>query len=174
MAAHTSTLVSVDEYLHSSYDPDCDYVDGVIEERNVGELEHSDFQSTLTGTIFNLALSLKIRVLTEQRIKVAPLRYRIPDICVVKGRHKPPPILTEAPLICIEITSREDRLDRLIRRLRDYVAMGVPHVWVVDPRERVGFIYANGLELNETGIFEAPEVGLRINLADMFAIIDAE
>jgi len=35
------TLVSVDEYLHTSYDPDCDYVDGAIVERNVGERDHS-------------------------------------------------------------------------------------------------------------------------------------
>lgn len=32
--------VSVAEYLASSYRPDCDYVDGVIEERNLGEKEH--------------------------------------------------------------------------------------------------------------------------------------
>src|SRR5580704_12261637 len=31
------TLISVEEYLASSYKPDCDYVDGHIEERNLGE-----------------------------------------------------------------------------------------------------------------------------------------
>ncbi len=34
------TLVSVDEYLHSVYEPDVDYVDGVLEDRNVGEKKH--------------------------------------------------------------------------------------------------------------------------------------
>jgi Uma2 family endonuclease len=174
MAAHTSTLVSVDEYLHSAYDPDCDYVDGMVEERNVGELEHSTFQYEFSRALGDGARSAKVRVLPEQRVKVAPFRYRVPDLCVMLGRRMDSPILTEPPLICVEITSREDRLDRLIRKLRDYVAMGVPHVWVVDPRERVGFIYKDGLDLNESGIFEAPEIGLRINLADIFAAIDAE
>ena len=35
------TMVSVDEYLHTAYHPDCDYVDGVVEDRNVGEKDHS-------------------------------------------------------------------------------------------------------------------------------------
>ncbi len=33
----TGALVSVDEYLRTSYRPDCDYVDGILVERNVGE-----------------------------------------------------------------------------------------------------------------------------------------
>ena len=31
----------MEEYLATSYRPDCDYVDGEIEERNLGEKEHS-------------------------------------------------------------------------------------------------------------------------------------
>jgi len=43
------TLVSVEEYLHTSYRPDCDYVDGDIVERNFGELDHSDLQSEIVA-----------------------------------------------------------------------------------------------------------------------------
>ena len=35
------TLISVEEYLNTSYDPDVEYVDGVLEERNVGDWLHS-------------------------------------------------------------------------------------------------------------------------------------
>jgi hypothetical protein len=38
------TLISVEDYLASAYEPDCDFVDGHIEERNVGELSHSRVQ----------------------------------------------------------------------------------------------------------------------------------
>jgi hypothetical protein len=38
------TLISVEDYLASAYEPDCDFVDGHIEERNVGELSHSMVQ----------------------------------------------------------------------------------------------------------------------------------
>ena len=39
-----ATLVPVEEYLSTSYDPDCDYVDGELEDRNVGEKGHSKVQ----------------------------------------------------------------------------------------------------------------------------------
>ena len=48
--------VSVEEYLHSVYDPDVDYVDGVLEERSVGEWDHAWLQRTL---LFALALQEK-------------------------------------------------------------------------------------------------------------------
>jgi len=35
----TGELISVREYLTTSHDPDCDYVDGVVEERNGGKIE---------------------------------------------------------------------------------------------------------------------------------------
>ena len=35
------TLISVEDYLASCYEPDCDFVDGHVEERNVGEWDHS-------------------------------------------------------------------------------------------------------------------------------------
>jgi hypothetical protein len=34
MQALTKTAISVDEYLATSFSPDCDYVDGHVEERN--------------------------------------------------------------------------------------------------------------------------------------------
>ena len=37
----TGALISVSEYLSTSYSPDCDYVDGVVEERNLGEHDHA-------------------------------------------------------------------------------------------------------------------------------------
>jgi hypothetical protein len=40
----TGSLVSVHEYLSTSYRPDCDYVDGVVLERNLGETDHSLLQ----------------------------------------------------------------------------------------------------------------------------------
>ena len=42
-AAQTiSDLLTLEEYLRTSYRPDCEFVDGVLEERNVGEYEHSN------------------------------------------------------------------------------------------------------------------------------------
>ena len=42
MATAADPLVSLYEYLHSNYQRDMDYVDGVLEERNLGENTHAD------------------------------------------------------------------------------------------------------------------------------------
>ena len=41
------TLISVEEYLNTSYDPDVEFVDGVLVERNVGDEDHSNVQSNI-------------------------------------------------------------------------------------------------------------------------------
>jgi hypothetical protein len=43
--------ISVEEYLSTGYEPDCEYDDGVVQERSLGEFEHSFLQALLT-TIF--------------------------------------------------------------------------------------------------------------------------
>jgi hypothetical protein len=41
-------LLSIEEYLHTSYRPDVHFVDGEIEERNVGEFTHGTLHSLLS------------------------------------------------------------------------------------------------------------------------------
>ena len=41
-------VVPVEEYLSTTYRPDCDYVDGEVRERHVGEYEHANLQARLT------------------------------------------------------------------------------------------------------------------------------
>ena len=36
--------ISLDEYLSTVYDPDCEYVDGELIERNMGESDHSGYR----------------------------------------------------------------------------------------------------------------------------------
>jgi hypothetical protein len=44
----TTTAISIEEYLNSSYEPDMEYIDGRLEERNAGEIEHSDVIAAVT------------------------------------------------------------------------------------------------------------------------------
>ena len=82
-------LVSVEEYVHSSYDPDCDYVDGASVERNVGELDHSDLQSEIVTCFRARKRKSGIYAFAEQRVQISPSRFRIPDVCVVAGKNRP-------------------------------------------------------------------------------------
>ncbi len=125
-------LISVEEYLATSYRPDCDYVDGRIEERNLGELDHSSLQTAVAAYFFSRRKQLNITVVVEQRVQVSPKRFRIPDVCVVLGKATEQ-IFRTAPFLCVEILSREDRMKRVRERIDDYLAMGVSYVWVLDP-----------------------------------------
>jgi len=51
--AATTAHVSVEEYLNTVYRPDCDYLDGEILERNLGEWDHNKLQMTLGSYFFS-------------------------------------------------------------------------------------------------------------------------
>jgi Uma2 family endonuclease len=144
MAASTQT--SVEEYLKTAYRPDCDYVDGVIEERNLGERDHSWTQGRLVTFFMSQFRETGIAALPEWRVQVRPTRFRIPDVVVTRGKPEEQ-ILTKPPLLCIEILSPEDTVSRTNARIQDYLDFGVPVVWVVDPAERTLWIYRrSGME----------------------------
>ena len=74
--------------------------------------------------------------MTGQRVRVnEEPRYRIPDICVKALPHPVTPILTQ-PDLAIEIVSPDDEVPEMLAKIGDYLAAGIPHVWVVDPYKR--------------------------------------
>jgi Uma2 family endonuclease len=168
----SSTAVSVDEYLHTAYRPDCGYVDGEVIERNVGEFQHSMIQGILIRMLYEYARRLPIRVVPELRMRVSRTRFRIPDICVMLKEQRPEPVLTTAPFLCIEILSPEDRMSRVIERVREYLAFGVNYVWVVDPENRTAYSYTKneGREMNDRLITANPEIS--ISLSELFVELD--
>jgi Uma2 family endonuclease len=137
----TATGISIEEYLGKSYEPDCDYVDGELEDRNVGQRDHSYLQAAISGFFFALRRRLGCHVFTEQRMRVSKTRVRLPDVCVVLGPYPEEPVFTKPPFLCIEIVSPDDRISRMQRKLRDYFNFGVKYVWVIDPQERRGWIH---------------------------------
>ena len=137
----TATMVTISEYLETSYRPDCDYIDGELQERNLGESDHSRLQISLASYLFSREMLWGISAFTEQRVQVRDTRYRVPDITVVAGPVTGIPVLREPPFLCIEILSRGDSMDEVQSRIDDYLAFGVPYVWVLNPRTRRGFVY---------------------------------
>ena len=116
------TLISVEEYLRTSYRPDCDYVDGEVVGRNMGEWDHSRLQGKLLVYLARYEKAGCIAV-PEQRVQVGAARFRIPDICLVLGEPGEK-ILTKPPFLCIEVLSPEDRLSRVMVRVKRVMAIG--------------------------------------------------
>lgn len=138
-------LVSVEEYLRTAYRPDCDYVDGVVLERNVGEKSHSNLQKRVLRYLEDREEQLGIFAIQETRVQILPTRFRVPDVCVFAGPEPDEEIFTQPPFLCIEILSPEDRTGRMQARIDDYLGFGVPYVWVIDPMARRAWIYTREL-----------------------------
>ena len=82
-------------------------------------------------------------------------------------------VRTTPPFIAIEILSPEDRMNRVIVRLKDYLAMGIEHVWLFDPSERVAYTYtASGLKLVEESRLTIPNSPIYLDLPEIFAALD--
>lgn len=136
-------LVSVEEYLRTVYKPDCDYVDGVVLERNVGEKSHAKLQLAILMYLRNREEQWGIFAIQETRVQISPTRYRVPDVCVFSGPEPDEEIFTHPPFLCIEILSPEDRMSRMQARIDDYLGFGVHYVWVIDPKSRRAWAYTS-------------------------------
>ena len=173
MATSSPVIVPLEEYLRTSYRPDRDWIDGETKERNMGEQLHAIVQVFFAHLFKNHARDWKIRALTEQRVQVLPNRFRIPDVCLVQRNAPIEAILRTPPILCIEILSREDRMSDIQERVEDYLAMGVPTVWVIDPHRRRAYAALSNGALGPAPT-ELTVVGTEIHvpIADIFAELD--
>jgi Uma2 family endonuclease len=115
MGMSVETLISVEEYLNTSYDPDMEYVDGVLEERNVGDLLHSMTQSNI---IYHVRRKYpRVFVAPELRSQTRSTRYRLPDVCVLLALPKTK-YLFEAAFLAVEILSDDDRTSETLQSSR--------------------------------------------------------
>ena len=163
------TLISVEEYLATSYRPDCDYVDGRIEERNLGEWDHADLQTAVAAYFRARAKKWGIRAVVEQRVQVSATRFRIPDVTVIIG-DPDGKILRKPPFICIEILSPEDRLSRVEQRIGDYLKMGVANVWLLDPETRRVYVATKeqGLHQYKGEVLRTENPAVEVPLREIF------
>jgi Uma2 family endonuclease len=167
------TLISVEEYLRTSYSPDCDYVDGEVRERNLGEFDHATLQTEVAVWFANHRREWKILVVVEQRVQIAARRFRIPDVAILPGDYSKDPIVRVPPLICVEVLSPEDRTSRVRERCNDYLALGVGHVWVIDPAKREGFAAdAAGFHAPPENVFSVPGTPIHLPLQAILAALD--
>ena len=166
----TTTAISVEEYLNSSYEPDMEYIDGRLEERNAGEIEHSDVIAAIMYWFQQHATEWEIWVRPDVRMQVSPARFRVPDIALCARSSKDKRIVREAPLVVMEVLSPEDRISRYHQRIADYRAMGVRGIWVIDPENRRGWDCSTGNWI-ETTDFRLPPVVM--NLAEVLVGLQA-
>jgi Uma2 family endonuclease len=162
-----TTLISVAEYLAASYSPDREYVDGVLEERYLGQYDHARLQTVLAAWFLRREREWNVRVVVEQRVQVSPTRFRVPDVAVFDRAQSVEQVFTRPPLIVIEVLSPEDTWRRMEERVKDYLDFGVPHVWILDPGPRRAWT-ATRSGFAETRILEVAGSPIAIPLEELF------
>ena len=173
MAAVTQPAhVPLEVYLRSSYEPDAEYVDGVIEERPMGENEHSAWQHALDVWFGQHAKEWGIRVRPELRVQVSKSRFRVPDIALIDRNRPVEKFATSPPVAVFEILSPEDSLNRMMAKLADYERMGIQTILVLDPNGRHFRYCRGGLESLPPQPFDLPGSACRFDLAEVEKLLD--
>jgi Uma2 family endonuclease len=164
----TATLVTVEEYLSTSYeDGDREYVDGEVQERNLGEFDHSDLQ-TAVSTYLRTRYKGLVWVGVELRVQVKRTRFRIPDVTVIVGARSGR-IATVPPFIVIEVLSPEDRADRVLAKINDYLEFGVANIWVLDPEAKTATAYTReGVTPVSEGSLRTVDPEIELPLSELF------
>ncbi|MGO9894631.1 MAG: Uma2 family endonuclease [Bryobacteraceae bacterium] len=169
----TSLLVSEREYLTTSYEPECEFDDGRLIERNTGELPHSMLMTACACLLHGRRKQYGIQVLPVLRIRIAPQKYRVPDVCVYKQPAPRDPIPSTPPFIAIEILSPEDRMSCVRKKIDEYLAFGVAYVWLIDPDTRRADVYtASSIYEVKDGVLRTESPAIEVPLAELFQALD--
>jgi Uma2 family endonuclease len=164
--------VPLEVYLRSSYEPDAEYVDGVIEERPMGENEHSAWQHALDVWFGQHEKEWGLRVRPELRVEVASHRFRVPDLALLDRSLPIERFATHPPIAVFEILSPEDSLNRMMTKLADYERMGIQTILVLDPNGRHFRYRLGGLESLPPSPFDLPGSACRFDLGEIEKLLD--
>ncbi|HEX4808799.1 MAG TPA: Uma2 family endonuclease [Bryobacteraceae bacterium] len=162
-----ASAVPLAEYLGTAYDPDCEYIDGQVVQRSVGEYPHSRVQGLLYAYFLRRRKPWGVTPIIEQRVQVTPTTFLVPDICVLSGPEPATKIVTEPPLIWIEVLSSEDRPVRVSRKVRQAIQFGAAYVWVIDPETLESYV------TTQEGEYDLVDQTLRIPTRDIVVPLPA-
>ncbi len=167
----TTTYISIEEYLRTESEPDCEYVDGQIEERPMPEYDHATWQSALLLFFSAHGKEWGVRSRAELRVRVSPTRFRVPDVTVLSRSAPIEQIVVTPPVAVFEILSPENRMTAMMEKLADYERMGISGIWIIDPKKTVAYAYREGT-IEPASTLGLPSLGIAFTLEEVAAFID--
>jgi Uma2 family endonuclease len=169
--AATGSLISIEEYLRTTSDPDCEYVSGVLEGRPMGELEHASWQKALIRWFAGHESAWSIRVYPELRVQTSEDSFRVPDVAILSRSAPREQVVTHPPLAVFEILSPEDSMMRVLDKLAEYEKMRIGAIWVIEPKRLQYFCYAGG-QLSTRAVFELPGSSFSVAFEEIATLAD--
>jgi len=168
----SAARIPIEQYLRTSYEPDAEFVRGITEERCTGEYSHQVTQRELIHWFRTHDKEWQTRSLPEQRTRLNSDTVRVPDVSVWARSVPIEPVFSNPQLVVVEVLSPEDRQSRMQSRIEDYRRFGVPHIWVVDPAQRIGWDCSDGNWIRKTR-FEVSASPIHLDLDELFRNLDA-
>ena len=163
-----ATLLSIEEYLNTSFHPDREYIDGEVIERNVGRKRHGFAQMEIGAWFIQRRSALRLQPISEIRTRISSVRVRIPDVVLAELPLPDEEIFTTPPYLCIEIMSPDDTMASMQDRIDDYIAFGISKIWVIDPWKNRGWtITDNGWTTARDLIMRTHDGRVAMPLADV-------
>jgi Uma2 family endonuclease len=164
-------MISIEEYLKTVAEPDCEYVDGEIELRAPAEFDHSSWQVAFLGWFASREVVWGVKVLPSLRVRVSSDRFRVPDVTILSRNAPREQIITHPPLAVFEILSPEDTMTRTLEKLADYERMGIEAIWVIEPKKRLYYRYRDG-QLTPGAVFELPGSTFSVAFGEIATLAD--
>ena len=161
----TGGRVSEEEYLRTVNEPDYEFEDGVLIDRNVGEIDHSWLQAALGAYFFRRRKLWDIEAYISLTHRIREGNYRVADVCVHRRPSSKEQIPTTPPLIWVEILSPKDRYLRVSDKTSQLLEFGVPNVWWIDAETLEAIIHTpQGMRGVEHGILRVEGTPIEVPL----------
>lgn len=175
----STALISLDEYLKTVYEPDMEFVDGVLVRRNVGTQRHGLLQAILASYFREFRHSHRLQVFTETRLLVDAHsnRYRIPDVLILEVPYRKGNVVTDVPAVVIEIKSPDDTFDDIVEKCFEYEKLAVPHILVMDPDHERAFAFEQSalrLLAGSSATLNVQQMPLEFPFREMFSELNEE
>ena len=159
----SKALITPQQYLATQFEREPELVHGELAERPLPNLIHGRTQQRLAVHLDSVGYCC-----TEVRMRLAEDLYRIPDVAVFEGTGPTEAVPTAPPLLVVEISSPEDRLDATLQKLDEYRTWGVRHIWLIEPERKRIHVYDQG-SLTAVSRLELPQFGFAVTAHELFA-----
>jgi Uma2 family endonuclease len=156
--APTGRLVTGEELARLGDIGPCELIDGRIVPMSPTGHEHARIESNMDESLRAFVRPRRLGTVLVGEVGVYtrrdPDRVRGADVAFIskdryERRSRESAFLDIAPDLVVEILSPEDRVVDLMEKLREYLAIGVRLVWVVDPRARCVRAYRSITDVRE-------------------------
>lgn len=180
-ATLTTKHVTGDELITLPNIESCELIGGRIKYMSPNGWQHGRLESQLNWHLKNFVTTHDLgEVLVGEvgiYIRREPDRIRAADVAFISKKRletiTSTSYLDTAPDLIIEIISPADQWEQVRQKLEDYFAIGVSHVWIVEPKNQTILVFRSPTELKK---YEGADVlvgegvldGFTLSLDDLF------